>query len=484
VLADPGRAPFAVVRRVVAWACWPAAVIVLWVLALRNGIGGDFFYDEAVYANLGQHPFRSDYYFDPVFFRHPPFVHLFYFALGRLLPWVRPEVLFRVAGLLFASLGLALWWRASAALVRSLALRALSLLAMASSPLFVRYSLSATMYPFAFCFLQAALYGLAARRARWRTAGFTLLLYTHYWGHAIYACALLARWLQGRTRAELREEMRPVLAATAPLALMTLVGLVFHASRVRLHNVPSSLSLMAFHVPAAVWGGLVALGAAFHRDWRPAREHEAVLTGAVAVAMFVLLAAVAPPFERYLYLFLPIFLLCGSVGIERMTGSLGTGGLHAAMIAMQVPLYFLPGHLLARAEPALFPNYFADNNRFAHWRQPVEICGVDRVLTNNARSFAYYLAAREHTQPRLDDLVRAGRLRQFEDVDDLARQARAAPPDWIVIDRVPAAGDVVAYVRRRLPACHRAGGAAAGEGEADRLWDCRPPVSGAAAATR
>jgi hypothetical protein len=441
----------------------PLALALFWLLAARNGLGGDFFYDEAVYANLADHPFRSDYYFDPIFFRNPPFVYLFYYALERVLPGAPRELTFRAASLAFSSLGLIFLWLTLRRALGSPLLVAVSLIGLAASSLFVRYAISATMYPFAFCFLCLALYGIAVDDARWRTLGFVLVVYTHYWGHVIFAAYLAALRLRGTPLRRALGENALVLLAFVPLALVTLVGGIYHASNLRPGT--RGLTALAFYLPSPLWlgGASAAIVTFVERSW--ARRSALELLALAAMALFTAISLVAKLSDRYLFFFMPIYLIGGGFGLEELCARVGGRGARV-LVAALAALYALPAQLLRRAEPALFVDHHADNNRFQSWRPAVAACGDARVLTNNARSFVYYLSRADGERHRLEELEASGRVYQFDAVTDLLGEYRRRPAGCIAIDR-PRYFPEIAEAVAALPGC------APVEAGPLRLFKCR-----------
>jgi len=430
-----------------------AAVAVLWLLALSNGLAGEFFYDEAVYANLADHPFRSDYYSDPVFFRHPPLVYLLYAAVKPSLPGVAPEIAYRVTSLVAVSSGLFLFWRALRGTVPSLLLCSAAMLALASSSLFVRYSLSATMYPFVFCFLAWVLDAMVARRRRQEHVAFSLLLWTHYWGLVMLALHLLGRRVHAAPWATSLREYRPVLIALLPIALLTAAGLVYHGSRLDPRHLPGGWTALAFYVPLPVWAGLLYLTVRALRRAGCANDSTTVTFAFVNVYAFIVLAAVAPPSERYLYAFMPLFLVAGLHGLERMAAAIRSVRARRVAMVTAIPLFLFPSHLCADSESGLFADATADNNRFQGWREVVDLCHDERVLTNNTRSYGYYLADREGARLRLSDLDVEGRLRLFKSAVDIVEKASLQRPGCIAVDRHELLEEVERLIHERLDGC-------------------------------
>lgn len=427
-----------------------AAVAVLWFLALSNGVAGEFFYDEAVYANLADHPFRSDYYSDPIFFRHPPLVYLLYGSVGRLLPGVAPEIAYRVTSLVAVSAGIFLCWRALRGTVRSLLLRSASMLALVSSSLFIRYSLSATMYPFVFCFLAWVLDAMVAGRRRQENVALSLLIWTHYWGLVMLALHLVGRRVRGVPWGASLRKYRTVLIAFVPIALLTAAGLVYHGSRLDPRHLTGGWTALAFYVPLPVWAGVLYLTVRALRRAGRANDPAAVTFALANTYAFIVLAAVAPPSERYLYAFMPLFFVAGLHGLERMAAAIGSGWARRAAMVTLIPLFLVPSHLCADSESWLFEDASADNNRFQGWREVVDLCHDERVLTNNTRSYGYYLARREGARLRLSDLDVEGRLRLFKGVVDVVEKASVQRPGCIAVDRHERLAEVTRLIDERL----------------------------------
>jgi hypothetical protein len=430
------------------------AIGILWALALRDGIGGDFFYDEAVYANLAEHPFRTDYYFDPLFFRHPPLVYLVNGLLERIVADVRVEVMFRTASLLAASVGLVCLWRALLALEVRRSLAGIAIIALASSPLFVRYSRSATMYPYAFCFVTILIDGLARRRTVQEYTALTLLLWTHYWGHLVIALHLGLLHSRGTPWRDILRRYRWALGACIPVFGLALAGFAYHMTRVRPMNLPGGWKILAFYVSLPTWYGL-ACSVRLVRTKRPAGAKQTTVVLCLAAAFsFVAISAVSPSYARYLYFFMPLFIVAGTDGIDQATRRM-TPSAHRVLTCVLALLFFAPSNLFAAAEPRLFSDPYADDGRFEGWRQVVDLCSHERVLTDNGRSYAYYLSRHLRARLNLQDLQRAGALVQFDDAADLVRKVASQRPGCIAVDRSPLLPEALRFIETQLPQCAR-----------------------------
>jgi hypothetical protein len=313
--ADDGHGwPLAVERLAIAIALGALVVRFLSLVRLPDFLGGGaavpFSYDEATYVDLAHHPWRSSFYPDPLFLRHPPLYFWTAAVWGNL-------VSFTVTGLRFLSLLCA--GAAVMLVVRALHIRAGTrvatvgaLLLAAAIPLHV-YLVQATMYAMAMLWLALAVYGRAAGRERLERNAMVLLCLTHLFGF-VY----LALWVWER-RADWRLAARQTWPATAWLGAASVLGLVFHgrgllglgpAGQVlRTGMVLETLAdgfwehLAFLAITLLVVGPLLLLPA-----WAGRRAMGPWATGALAICLYF---AVAPPFLRYSLLVLPALMVAG-----------------------------------------------------------------------------------------------------------------------------------------------------------------------------
>lgn len=405
-------------------------IFILWSSAFRNGIEGDFYYDEAVYANLAEHPPVSDYYSDPVFFRHPPFIYTFYWILSRVSGGVKLETLYRVASLVLASLGLVFFGLSLSAAVAYPLLTALALVSLATSPLFVKYSLSSSMYPAFFLFLQVTLWGLVRKNRLLRNLGFILLIYTHYFGVVLFSLHIISLIFKGKRFGDILKESRAVVLACSPLAILAAVGLTYHVARSHPFHAWANYVSLLFYLPLSGW---LSLYHVVH-----VRELRAISTLRLyiflCVVFFLVLFLVVPPFKRYLYAALPLFLFLGTVVAGEIASGLGKRS-RVLLMPLVLVIYFFPAHICASSERRMFDDYHLDNNRYEYWKKPVEICGDRTVMTNNARSFLYYKSRADSRRYALLTLEKSGTLVQFDSsLDDFKDKIDAFHPACIVIN--------------------------------------------------
>jgi len=156
------------------------SALVLMGTAMRvQNLSEPFFYDEAVYVNLAQHPFHSDFYDDRIFFRHPPAHYLILAAFGSL--WGYSEVMMRLPSVVFAAATILLIYFLGHRLAsREVALLAAALLTF--NVLHQQYAQAATMYSLFTFLLTLCVYGFVCGDERLVACGFIGAIYTHYFG--------------------------------------------------------------------------------------------------------------------------------------------------------------------------------------------------------------------------------------------------------------------------------------------------------------
>ncbi|KPJ69065.1 MAG: hypothetical protein AMJ45_01195 [Syntrophobacter sp. DG_60] len=389
------------------------SLIILWWEAIRNGLGGDFFYDEAVYANLSEHPFISDYYYDPVFCRHPPFIYLFQWALLKILDGVKVEILFRISALIFSSIGLVLLWLNLKYLTNSIIISIASIAAIVTSGLFVRYSISATMYPYLFFFLQLAFIGIIKNNKVLRNTAFILLMYTHYMGVVVFVLYIISLWIKGYGKKEIFKENKVVIFSYIPIIWIAIVGFTYHTTRLTHHRFFYNYLAMLYYFPLSVWAGTLYIFSKSTRVNLMQDKDILIILIFAFVLLYLLLCPVIRPFERYAYSVFPIFLLCGSYGIRELTSDIKTKHLKILLTVLLIFLYFLPYRLLSHYESMWFDGFYADNNKYQNWCSVVKLCSQKyegkTILTNNTRSFAFYLTKENSKRYILQRLDKKGK---------------------------------------------------------------------------
>lgn len=164
-----------------------------------------FTYDEATYVELAAHPWRSSYYPDELFVRHPPLYFLFMAAWTALAG--SAELLLRLPSFLFVAGGAALVWDA-ARLAGGRAAAALTGALLAGSFLLLVYGIQATMYPLAFLFAALAVHAHVAGRPRLEEAALGAFALTHLFGF-VFAAAY--GWRTPKRRTALLVALSPAL---------------------------------------------------------------------------------------------------------------------------------------------------------------------------------------------------------------------------------------------------------------------------------
>ena len=283
------------------------ALVFMGVAIRAQHLGSPFFYDEAVYVNLAQHPFHSDFYPDPIFFRHPPAHHLLLAAWGRAVGF--GEIAMRLPSLLFAGATLVLTYLlARRVLPRGGALVATALLTF--SVLHQQYSQAATMYAMATFFVTLCVYGVMSGNERLVAGGFLGAIYTHYFGFYLAPSLLLFyyRRYDGNWR-KVAGRVALYTAAYAPWILVGIQGAAFHAGRT------SGAQWWEFHwlnilrqLSLALLVGSLCVPFVRRRD--RALQPMILLCG-----LFLISALFLIPFQRYLVPFLPVLIVLGVAGL-------------------------------------------------------------------------------------------------------------------------------------------------------------------------
>lgn len=175
--------------RRVAWFAFGFALLVL-VLRFLYVAGKSLTYDEATYAELADHPWRSSYYPDEIFARHPPLFFLFlaFFKIG----FGNSELVLRIPGFIFTLATVAVLWIT----VRERAgWRAAIMvgLVLGTSFLLIVYGLQVTMYSMAAFFAALSLREHLRGDQRGEDIALSLLALTHLFGFVFIGLRLWER---------------------------------------------------------------------------------------------------------------------------------------------------------------------------------------------------------------------------------------------------------------------------------------------------
>ena len=371
-------------------------VLVLVGMAIRSQhLTSPFFYDEAVYVNLAQHPFHSDFYPDPVFFRHPPAHHLLLAAWGRMVGY--GEIAMRLPSLLFAAATVVLTYLLGLrVLAQKAALAAAALLAF--SVLHQQYAQAATMYAMATFFVTLCVYGLVSGDERLVAGGFIGAIYVHYFGFYLAPSVLLfyVRRYDGNWR-RIAARVALYVAAYSPWIAVGLEGMAFHSNR-----------------------GHELLGWDFH--WlNLLRQLSAALLAGSLCLLFV---------QRRRRDLQPALLLCAVFLLS------------APLLAVWLIGVCLPNVEAYGVYPAM-GRYLdlRDAIQLQEWEGVIAAVPDGRVATANARSLIFY-----------GNLKGARAYEVVEQFDDnptrFARLVEGGVNDWIVLSKYPPYAALIPIVAR------------------------------------
>ena len=401
------------------------ATIITAVVFLRGqNLSTPLYYDEAVYVNLAQHPFHSDFYDDPIFFRHPPLHYLLLAAVGRLAGF--SETAMRLPSLLFAA--------ATALLIYFMGLHLFSRVAGFIAALLLtfnvlnqQYAESATMYALLAFAMALCCYGFARARESLVALGFLSAIYTHYFGFYLAPAVFLFYYqkFEGDWK-KVAGRIALYALAYAPWLIIAAHGFAFHAKRT------SGLRWWDFHALHAIRQMSLALfGALLFFLIKHRRERK--LQPLVLTCVFYLLSAFfLIPFHRYLVPFVPLFLLLSVAGLAQLASFSGLNKKTRAALLLACALaLFLPNPQAY----GFFPQQGAhldlrDSIHAQEWDKVVATI-PDRatVATPNARSLLFYsnLAGVRHYQ-----------VEQFnENAKEFATLLERATNEWVVISKYP-----------------------------------------------
>lgn len=402
------------------------ALVLVGIAVRVQHLASPFFYDEAVYVNLAQHPLHSDFYPEPIFSRHPPAHHFLLAAWGRAVGF--GEVAMRLPSLLFAGATLVVaYLLARRVLSRGGALVATALLTF--SVLHQQYSQAATMYSMAAFFVTLCAYGMTSGNEPLVAAGFVGAIYTHYFGFLLAPPLLLFyhRQYAGDWR-RIAGRVALYAAAYAPWMLVAIRGAAIHAGRTggvqwEFHW----LNLLRQLSPALLVGCLCV---PFVR-----RRDRAIQPMLLLCGLFLASAPFLLPFQRYLVPFLPVLIVLGVAGLAGSFQSLihrfrvRSRAGQAAIAAVGLVGLCVPNFEAYGVYPAM--------GRYLDWRDTIHMMEWDRVVaaiptgriaTPNARSLIFY--------GNLQGVRAYEVVEQFEESPQkFAELLERGENDWIVLPK-------------------------------------------------
>ncbi|NUO83664.1 glycosyltransferase family 39 protein [candidate division KSB1 bacterium] len=406
------------------------AVILLASFFIRGQhLSAPFYYDEAVYVDLAQHPFHSAFYDDPIFFRHPPAHYLLLYGLGQVAGY--SETAMRLPSLCFAVTTAFLIYSLGACLFSRM-VGFIAALLLAFNVLNQQYAEAATMYAMLAFLLTLCCYGFVRER-EWPVAvGFLGAIYTHYFGFMLAPAVLLFyhRKFEGNWK-KILGRIALYALAYAPWLVIAAQGVAFHANRT------SGLRWWSFHwlhairqMSLVLFVGLLGFLFVRRRD----RKLQPVL---LVCGLYLLAAFFLIPFHRYLVPLLPVFILFGVAAIMQAIAHLAVRFDWKPQLGNAILMISGACALLLPNPQAygLFPYTGAhvdlrDSIHAQEWDQVIAaIPDSAKVATPNARSLLFYSNLRG---------LRRYQVEQFnENKKEFAGLLESAKHDWIVLSKYP-----------------------------------------------
>jgi 4-amino-4-deoxy-L-arabinose transferase-like glycosyltransferase len=405
------------------------ALVLIGVAIRAQHLTAPFFYDEAVYVNLAQHPFHSDFYPDPIFFRHPPAHYLLLAAWGESAGY--SEIVMRLPSLLFAAATIVLaYFLGRRLLPHRAALAATALLTF--SVLHQQYAQAATMYAMLTFFVTLCVYGLISGNERLIASGFLGAIYTHYFGFYLAPSVLLFYYRRdAHNWKKLAGRVALYAGAYSPWIVIALQGLVFHANRT------SGLRWWDFHwlnmlrqLSVALLGGSIY--------FLFVQRRQKALQPALMLCVFFLLSAFfLLPFQRYLVPFLPTLIVFGVAGLVELFQSvtsrfrIQSNAWRAALAGVGLIGLCVPNLKAFGIYPAM--GRYLDLRDAIHtqeWDRVVAAIPGGRIATTNARSLLFY--------GNLQGVREYAVVEQFdENQKQFTALVEHAANDWIVLPKYP-----------------------------------------------
>ncbi len=356
----------------------------------QQNISSSFFYDEAVYVNLAEHPFRSDYYADKIFFRHPPLYYLILSAVGIFSGF--GEVVMRFPSLVFSFfsmvilyfLGRRLHSPAFGVVVSSLLLL---------STLQQQYAQAATMYALTTLLVTICIYGLVARRYAVMWGAFFGALFSHFFAFLL----LVPIIMENRFLSHLKEKASFKIKVIFGISLFFLLpillpGASFHLSRVSFDYWWFQLLNLYFSLSPVLLAGFL-----FYSSRNNKNEQTTPLI--FLCVSFLIFSVILPPFVRYLAIFYPIFLALGTLGVWKLIqevfsrGDTGQKMIFGILFVATCVLTFPAGSF------GIYPLQHSpmmdigDTIHTESWREIVAVMassGGGSVMTSRVVPFKYY----------------------------------------------------------------------------------------------
>jgi len=278
-------------------------------------------YDEATYVELASHPWRSGFYPDAIFVRHPPLYFLLMWAWTAVAG--TSEVAVRLPSLAASLGGVVLTWAALRRLGGDRA-AALGAILLGTSFLTLTYGLQATMYPLGFGLAALGLWAHAERRERTEKAALGLLCLTHLFGFVFAGV-----WLW-RRRIRTRRDYLPFAPAALWLALAAIsvilvgnpagpaLGPAWQMLRVfaLLYEAFVEEGALFIHVAVFALALLLLNPAVLRAAWKARRRWSPWAAAGILLTIGLL---PGPGFLRYALLLVPAVLAAGLPDLARST---------------------------------------------------------------------------------------------------------------------------------------------------------------------
>ncbi len=368
------------------------------LLNCRN-LGGGFYWDEAVYANISEHLLYSDYY-NPayrVFTRHPPLYFLFLSLISNI-PFQK-EIVFRTFSVIFSIIGTGFLYYLFLSMKRfKLGVVFLALLVM--NTLFQQYSQSATMYAMLFMFFSVFIAGVVEKNENLELVGMIGGIYTHYLMFVSLLIVVLLDYFLNKKRISpgLKRKLIIIAVSYLPWLLFFFPGFFYHAKKYS--EFTAHINLYQFLWTFGITG-LIAISFWAYRIFKERakclenRDNEIrfVVLATIFIIVHLALYLFGTPFLRYLFFILPLVYAVTLLSVARFlehkkySSILKKNGLFFILLLMM----FVPNLKMLGVFPYSFSYHDNHDSIYnSYWDEIINDVHGSTVSVENVRSFVYY----------------------------------------------------------------------------------------------
>jgi 4-amino-4-deoxy-L-arabinose transferase-like glycosyltransferase len=355
-------------------------VILLNTLILSQGISSSFFYDEAVYVNLAWHPLKSDFYFDPIFYRHPPLYPTLLFLWGKIFGY--SEIAMRSASILFSNLSILFLYKIGLKITTQKA-AILSCILLIFNPFFQQYSQAATMYVLQFLLILWFFWSMLTHRKKQLLTAMVLLIYNHFFSIYLIPCYIFFLVVN---KEAVWKYLFYLFIFTTPLIGILIPATVLHSGNTNFFELKfwfTHLKIFESFLPTIL---ILTLAWSAYKLYKENSNFRIILISLIYILFLIINHK---GFSRYWYPFLGILYLIGITGLEKLCGQKKVIFFLIIILGL-TELYFDREKFdIEVTKTNVFDKRDIIKNQ--NWKNIASLIPDDAtIFTNNSKSFLYY----------------------------------------------------------------------------------------------